>query len=484
MATTQYIGARYVPVFADPAEWTSERTYEPLTIVLHEGNSYTSRQYVPAGIDITNARFWCETGNYNAQVEAYRREVLAFDGRITTNTEAIAAETEAREEAIAAINGLFPIQLESMGSDSVGSAQLVDAGVTTAKLADDSVTADKLADDSVTADALNDDLLRRYWARRISTAGTHMVVFGDSYSAPEIANSLDAYWPKRVAGALGLTLHNFAIAGAGFGRTGQLISRQQEICQTTMTADEAADTSVVICYAGCNDLLNDVAASAINSGVVGFITWANGFFPYADIYVIPYNWGFSKLTQARNNMITNTMNSYMSYNRDRVHIIPYAWCWNLGIASRYQNEVHPNTGGYNQIAAQILNAIAGGPCYASGTGNTLNVQNASGLDAGFINYNFRNGLLELNGYLRPSAAGASNVTIYAAGNGPAILTPNDSLFVLPLIDATKHIIGGNFTINSDGRIVANFNAEVGANDVCCFNGTFMPEVGVNWSAYV
>lgn len=91
MGVTQYIGARYVPMFADPAEWTKARTYEPLTIVLHEGNSYTSRQFVPVGIELTNEDFWLETGNYNAQVEAYRQEVRTFDNRITTNTNNITA---------------------------------------------------------------------------------------------------------------------------------------------------------------------------------------------------------------------------------------------------------------------------------------------------------------------------------------------------------------------------------------------------------
>lgn len=78
MGVTQYIGARYVPIFADPEEWTSSRTYEPLTIVMHEGNSFTSKQFVPVGIDIDNDAFWAETGNYNAQVEAYRQEVLDY----------------------------------------------------------------------------------------------------------------------------------------------------------------------------------------------------------------------------------------------------------------------------------------------------------------------------------------------------------------------------------------------------------------------
>lgn len=75
MATTQYTGARYVPLFADPIDWSRDLAYGPLTIVTHEGNSYTSRQFVPKGINITNEHFWALTGNYNAQIEQYRKEV-------------------------------------------------------------------------------------------------------------------------------------------------------------------------------------------------------------------------------------------------------------------------------------------------------------------------------------------------------------------------------------------------------------------------
>lgn len=76
MAVTEYIGPLVGPVFADPAEWTSTRSYESLTIVLHEGNSYTARQDVPIGVQITNENYWLETGNYNAQVEAYRKATI------------------------------------------------------------------------------------------------------------------------------------------------------------------------------------------------------------------------------------------------------------------------------------------------------------------------------------------------------------------------------------------------------------------------
>ena len=96
MATTQYIGARYVPLFAEPIEWDKTKQYEPLTIVTHDGNSYTSRQFVPTGVEITNEEFWALTGNYNAQIEQYRKEVTAYDGRITAaQTDATNAQTDA-----------------------------------------------------------------------------------------------------------------------------------------------------------------------------------------------------------------------------------------------------------------------------------------------------------------------------------------------------------------------------------------------------
>ena len=74
MSVTQYIGSRYVPLFSEPLDWDNTREYEPLTIVYYGGNSYTSRQAVPKGIDISNNEYWALTGNYNAQIELYRKE--------------------------------------------------------------------------------------------------------------------------------------------------------------------------------------------------------------------------------------------------------------------------------------------------------------------------------------------------------------------------------------------------------------------------
>lgn len=66
-----YIGARYVPILVNEDiefQWDIKRKYEPLNIVLWEGNSYTSRTFIPPGIDIHNLKYWACTGNYNAQM--------------------------------------------------------------------------------------------------------------------------------------------------------------------------------------------------------------------------------------------------------------------------------------------------------------------------------------------------------------------------------------------------------------------------------
>lgn len=80
-----YIGARYVPKFANKDlnyQWINTRSYEPLMIVLYQGNSYTSTTFVPVGIDINNLTYWAPTGSYNSQVEQYRQEVLNLQNTV------------------------------------------------------------------------------------------------------------------------------------------------------------------------------------------------------------------------------------------------------------------------------------------------------------------------------------------------------------------------------------------------------------------
>src|SRR5699024_1198891 len=72
----RYVGHRYVPkIFG---EWDKQNEYEGLSIVTHQGASYTSKKRVAVGIDILNEEYWVVTGNYDAQVENYRQETIKY----------------------------------------------------------------------------------------------------------------------------------------------------------------------------------------------------------------------------------------------------------------------------------------------------------------------------------------------------------------------------------------------------------------------
>lgn len=106
-----YVGARYVPLI--DGEWNIEKNYEPLTIVTYEGNSYTSRKNVPSGIDIKNTDYWANTGNYNAQIEEYRKDVneiskkLDSKAGVYTNISALRKSTNLKNGMIVSTLGYY-----------------------------------------------------------------------------------------------------------------------------------------------------------------------------------------------------------------------------------------------------------------------------------------------------------------------------------------------------------------------------------------
>lgn len=128
VGTRQYVGARYVPIFGrkdeESIEWDNTKPYEPLTIVLYQGNSFTSRQYVPVGVDITNNEFWAITGNYNAQVEQYRRDVASYMEQVDENTRNIATNTRSIEELADYVQAAY-VRAFSTVSDMADATDLI-----------------------------------------------------------------------------------------------------------------------------------------------------------------------------------------------------------------------------------------------------------------------------------------------------------------------------------------------------------------------
>ena len=105
MATTQYIGARYVPLFyTNPDDnsnnWKSGVVYDPLTVVTDLNQSYTSKIPVPASVGrpSENPTYWILTGAYSAQIEQYRAEVAGVVSDMEDLTEDVAGIREDVEE--------------------------------------------------------------------------------------------------------------------------------------------------------------------------------------------------------------------------------------------------------------------------------------------------------------------------------------------------------------------------------------------------
>lgn len=73
MGYNSYIGARYLPLIM--GAWNANITYEPLSVVLYQHKSYTSKTTVPAGILPTNETYWGLSADYNAQVDDLTDEI-------------------------------------------------------------------------------------------------------------------------------------------------------------------------------------------------------------------------------------------------------------------------------------------------------------------------------------------------------------------------------------------------------------------------
>jgi lysophospholipase L1-like esterase len=220
----QYVGARYVPVFANPLEWSDTREYEPLTIVTYQGNSYTSMQYVPTSISIADTAYWALTGNFNAQVEAYRAEVRAFDDRINANAAAITANVAAINANAAAINA----------------------------------NAAAIAQENT------------YRTTNV------MLAFGDSYGVDAISQG--PVWCEITANKLQATeLHNYCVGGATFNTT----KEKNFFVQVDKAISEIKNPEYVK-YVGIVGGTND-GSNSITDAIVSLVAKINSAFPNAVI---------------------------------------------------------------------------------------------------------------------------------------------------------------------------------------------------------
>ena len=387
MAVTQYIGARYVPLFANPAEWDSSREYEPLTIVLYQGASYTSKQAVPSGIAITDENFWARTGDYNAQVEQYRQEVRTFDGRITTNANNITAlQTDIADEETAriaadddlqdAIDAEIANRIEDVNAEETARINAITAEETARINAINAEETARINADTALENSLTDTIENEITPLKVKNlVGAKVVTISDSYGRG-VGSDDDRGWPAYFAGNTGLGyMLNISNSGAGFVDQGHsteynglTFQGQVEYAAQHLNEGTAYDSSIVLndLTPGDIDLViiaggyNDWNEDGVRTAARTCINKTKELFYNARICFYP-------LISAKTNLSNDYIYNYfeMSYGCAQAGAQVYTnslfWLYAVEDQTSYSgDDIHPNNYGYTIIGNAIKATCMGG----------------------------------------------------------------------------------------------------------------------------
>lgn len=386
MAVTQYVGARYVPLFAEPLEWDRNTAYEPLTIVYNNGNSYTSRQYVPSGTDISNEAYWALTCNYNAQIEQYRAEVKQYDARITANDSAIKAEVTRATEAEA---GKAPTShasestLYGVGNEvNYGHVKLAVAGTPVTSDATAGIAATpKVVNDAVTAASAKLQTSITDMQQTLETVESDVADLKTSVGKGETIDSLYVIGDSYLEG------HNPEGSVTGFGN---VIKRALKVATYKQDAQGGSkwDSStaeritsavnnydVLLIALGHNNMtsknvtVSQHVADTLNK--LETLGYKGKVFLCSTLATAKYT--CHKMLEVDNNIVLGMQTASYSFP---CAFLANGWSWlidssDYGTSDKGQ---HPKQAGQNLIAANIISGMYGG--------NTLNASHVYGSSGG------------------------------------------------------------------------------------------------------
>lgn len=177
-----------------------------------------------------------------------------------------------------------------------------------------------------------------------------IVTFGDSYASPTDNRS----WAVQTAAALGWTLKNYAIAGAGYIDPNTTYQTEFTSAQQDTTYQHEKVSLVII---GGSRNSNDGYAGTIKIAATALFNQCKNEYPNARIIAIPLLWD------------QKTVSDYWRYNAGEIEqaaietgieSIPWAWTWNMGISTNFDNDnIHPNAKGTTIIRNYILRYLTG-----------------------------------------------------------------------------------------------------------------------------
>lgn len=299
-----YKGLKAVLSFADPIQWNKASTYDSLTVVWDDAThaSYASKRPIPQNIELTNEFYWHRTADLDAQVEMYRQEVKQFDGRITANTQAIAAEAARAKGAEQAL-GQFNENLPNFKK------------------------------------------------------GDTLVIIGDSWchSGYDWTGGMGVIG-KTIANALGIKkVNNVSEDGNGYvGNTGKYYDQLN-----SLNIDES-DIALFIVFGSINDSGSDSSKEGLKENIAKFITLFKTKYPNTVAHVFAIDSSYT-MTPAMLRTSRDIIKAYAGEPNFIVHDsnyfsnrYPYSHdnMWT-------KDDVHPTTAGLTYFASNMIRSILG-----------------------------------------------------------------------------------------------------------------------------
>ncbi|MBR2553443.1 MAG: hypothetical protein IKE94_01165 [Aeriscardovia sp.] len=447
MSVREYIGARYVPLFM--GDWSSSNAYEPLSVVMYQGNSYVSRQAVPKNIDITNEQYWILAAEYNAQIEQYRQEVATFDSRIDALEEITypLSISNGGTGAATAANARTNLNAASLAANTYTDTQ---------KIKSSNINRDgELPSSTATGkrftftDADDESLMGMY--PQISAVGTVMaqvtaynedsegnqltntlsvgirkngdrvyslsdpeafrtaigalgeqnykkkcILIGDSYLR---TTSVQTGWGDKFIAYTGFEeILRYKSGGAGWvnpgtndTETGLNFVQMLEKAKNNLTTTQRSQIEFIIVQGGINDIIRNINTSSITSAISTFVANARSYFPNAKVVIsmalCSKQWMMSDAAVYIDNWLRIWLTQGAIYGC-------HSNLWFVGRTETWgrEDDLHPNDDGYAYLArkmASLANGATYDPPYwywnATAIKNMIEAQIPSFSDWGSVN---------------------------------------------------------------------------------------------------